>query len=87
LTVELADVPVDASCASCRRELRAESAFTGDDGKLYCGSCAPAGAAPARIELSAAAQSLSVPLRANGKPQLAPTLLGFVRELLGMAKK
>lgn len=50
-----------ASCAKCGRKLLLKHAFT-DDGKLFCGSCAPKDATPFDFEM------------AKASPKLAPTL-------------
>jgi Zn-finger nucleic acid-binding protein len=44
-------------CPQCRRKLKLAHSFT-YEGKLYCGSCAPAGAAPYSVELARASPSL-----------------------------
>jgi len=46
------------TCSQCRRKVQLKHSFT-FDGKLYCGSCAPAGAAPYNVELARASPSLA----------------------------
>jgi Zn-finger nucleic acid-binding protein len=54
-----------APCAACKRKLLLKHAFTYDS-KLYCGSCAPSGAAPFDLEM------------AKSSPSLAPTLGSYL---------
>jgi hypothetical protein len=54
-----------APCASCGRKLLLKHAFT-DDGKLFCGSCAPKEASPFDFDM------------AKSSPKLAPTLATYL---------
>jgi Zn-finger nucleic acid-binding protein len=54
-----------APCVSCQRGLLLKHAFTYDS-KIYCGSCAPPGAAPFHVDL------------AKASPSLAPTLDSYL---------
>jgi len=57
-TKELLKTLTKAPCAGCQRKLLLKHTFTYDN-KIYCGSCAPAGAAPFDIELVKASPSLA----------------------------
>lgn len=83
MALDLANVPLDAKCAECGRLVAPEAAFTSED-KLFCGSCAPAGAAPARIELSQ--QAAFTPVVPGQKPDKVATIMSFVSDLLGLKK-
>jgi len=78
--MELAKVPQGAACAACARRLDPGATFTADDA-LYCGSCAPRGAAPAHIELTELAPFEPA---GPGRPPVKSTIVAFVRELLGL---
>jgi Zn-finger nucleic acid-binding protein len=47
-----------APCAACQRKLLLKHSFTYDS-KLYCGSCAPSGAAPYNVELARSSPTLA----------------------------
>jgi len=81
--MDLADVPLDAACAQCQRPLAPDSAFAADD-QLFCGSCAPAGAVPTRVELSEAAAGGPA---STGRPPIASAWRELVGDLLGLKKK
>ncbi|SEU34619.1 Transcription factor zinc-finger [Stigmatella erecta] len=57
-TQELLKTLKKAPCSACQRKQLLKHTFTYDN-KLYCGSCAPAGAAPFDIELARASPALA----------------------------
>ncbi|MBS2033208.1 MAG: hypothetical protein JST54_35370 [Deltaproteobacteria bacterium] len=83
--MDLADVPLDAVCCQCKRPLAPDAAFAADD-QLYCGSCAPAGAVPTRVELSESPAAPSGPVP-TGRPPIASAWRDLVGDLLGLKKK
>jgi Zn-finger nucleic acid-binding protein len=50
-----------APCVACQRKLLLKHSFTYDS-KLYCGSCAPAGAAPYDVEMARSSPTLAATL-------------------------
>lgn len=83
MALDLASVPLGSRCSECGREVAPEAAFVDED-KLFCGSCAPKGSVPARVELSQ--QSASAPLPPGQKLDKVATIRDFVFDLLGLKK-
>jgi len=83
--MELADVPLDAVCAQCKRPLAPDAAFAADE-QLFCGSCAPAGAVPTRIELAEDRAAPSGPAP-TGRPPIAAAWRELLGDLLGRKRK
>lgn len=79
----LAEVPDGAKCTECGREVAPDAAFSSED-KLYCGSCAPPGSVPARVEL--AQPSAIGPVVARKDLDKVATIKDFVFDLLGIKK-